>query len=447
MGDPRDTTKTGKSVLTLYGSVSKTYVPANAPAGGGGNGHFTSRLAHGRSGGSGLHQQVSPTAKVYDPQPGYSLSELWDGGLCISEARFLADFAYGPQAVIEETGKRIDDIMEGLLPGLLMVGCVVGVCTLLGGVIGGAVGFLAFGAGAAPGAAIGAEVGFDAGMALVTWVGLGFLIVYVAESLGEVSSLMVEGVGLAWDARGKPPAARAAGVHAGAKKMGRAIGVFVRVLLEAIVLYLLEKGAPYVAARLSELVGKLKASKLGSGFAEWVLKNYRGLIEDPKVNPKLRTKKGGAPTETTTEAPVTPGKAKVKESPAKKSQPQEGATKKKATKKGKDRKPINSEYAGKTYPASKLPPELQSKYPDGVKFTKDGYPDFSPYAEKSVPVEGLKGNTSSDFTKANKAANIKRKPEGYTWHHHQDGKTMQLVPTDLHDAVRHSGGASLLRNK
>lgn len=126
--------------------------------------------------------------------------------------------------------------------------------------------------------------------------------------------------------------------------------------------------------------------------------------------------------------------------------PKKSATKK-ATKKGTQRRPINSKYAGKNYPASKLPPKLRSKYPNGVNFTKDGYPDFSPYAQKSVPVEGLKGNTGSDFTRANKAAGLKRTPEGYTWHHHQDGKTMQLVPTDLHDAVRHTGGASILRNK
>lgn len=34
---------------------------------------------------------------------------------------------------------------------------------------------------------------------------------------------------------------------------------------------------------------------------------------------------------------------------------------------------------------------------------------------------------------------------GYTWHHVEDGKTMMLVPTDLHQAVRHTGGAALLR--
>ena len=34
---------------------------------------------------------------------------------------------------------------------------------------------------------------------------------------------------------------------------------------------------------------------------------------------------------------------------------------------------------------------------------------------------------------------------GYTWHHLEDGKTLILIPTDLHNAYRHTGGASLLR--
>lgn len=36
-------------------------------------------------------------------------------------------------------------------------------------------------------------------------------------------------------------------------------------------------------------------------------------------------------------------------------------------------------------------------------------------------------------------------PAGYTWHHVEDGRTMLLVPSDLHSAVRHTGGASLIR--
>jgi hypothetical protein len=32
-----------------------------------------------------------------------------------------------------------------------------------------------------------------------------------------------------------------------------------------------------------------------------------------------------------------------------------------------------------------------------------------------------------------------------TWHHHQDGARMQLVPTDLHSNIPHAGGASAAR--
>ncbi|MEO2078270.1 MAG: DNRLRE domain-containing protein [Bacillus sp. (in: firmicutes)] len=103
---------------------------------------------------------------------------------------------------------------------------------------------------------------------------------------------------------------------------------------------------------------------------------------------------------------------------------------------------INKKYAGQTY---NLSGDLSKKYPDGVKFTNDGFPDFSPYSKAKVQIEGLKGNTSSDFTAANKAIGIKSTPSGYTWHHVEDGRTLMLVPTDLHQAVRHTGGAALIR--
>ncbi|WP_370221743.1 HNH endonuclease [Cytobacillus sp.] len=40
---------------------------------------------------------------------------------------------------------------------------------------------------------------------------------------------------------------------------------------------------------------------------------------------------------------------------------------------------------------------------------------------------------------------LKNTPAGYTWHHVEDGKTMMLVPSDIHGEVRHTGGASLIR--
>ncbi|WP_094604641.1 hypothetical protein SPSIL_021360 [Sporomusa silvacetica DSM 10669] len=104
---------------------------------------------------------------------------------------------------------------------------------------------------------------------------------------------------------------------------------------------------------------------------------------------------------------------------------------------------INKKYAGQVY---ELEGSLATKYPNGVRFTEEGFPDFAPYAEARVRVSDLKGNTGSDFTAANKAAGFSETPAGYTWHHAEDGQTMLLVPTELHTAIRHTGGAALLRN-
>jgi RHS repeat-associated protein len=104
------------------------------------------------------------------------------------------------------------------------------------------------------------------------------------------------------------------------------------------------------------------------------------------------------------------------------------------------RKPINSHYADSLYELTD--PTLNAKYPGGVRFTEDGFPDFSLYATYEVEIDMI-GNTTTDFSAANKAAGLMSTPRGYTWHHHQDGKTMLLVPSDLHNAVRHTGGVAV----
>ena len=103
---------------------------------------------------------------------------------------------------------------------------------------------------------------------------------------------------------------------------------------------------------------------------------------------------------------------------------------------------INKKYAGKTF---KLSGDLGEKYPKGVNFSNEGFPDFEPYSIKKVTINNLEGDAYYDFIKANEAVGYSSTPTGYTWHHVEDGKTMLLVPSDLHGAVRHTGGASLIR--
>jgi hypothetical protein len=109
------------------------------------------------------------------------------------------------------------------------------------------------------------------------------------------------------------------------------------------------------------------------------------------------------------------------------------------------RLPSNWRYAGKTYYLKD--PRLAAKYPKGVPFTESAGADFSQYAIKRVQVKGLTADYAIDEALANKAAGLARTPPGFTWHHVEDCVTMELVPSDLHGAVPHTGGGAILRSK
>jgi filamentous hemagglutinin len=108
--------------------------------------------------------------------------------------------------------------------------------------------------------------------------------------------------------------------------------------------------------------------------------------------------------------------------------------------------PVNYEYAGGVYSFGGKDTELHKKYPEGVRFDSAGFPDFSPYAKETVEID-MKGNYTTDFTDASKKAGLREIPDGFTWHHHQDCKTMQLVPDDLHGDVKHSGGCAVIKGR
>lgn len=62
--------------------------------------------------------------------------------------------------------------------------------------------------------------------------------------------------------------------------------------------------------------------------------------------------------------------------------------------------------------------------------------DFDKVYERVAKQKGLKNKTQGKkYLKDN----------GLTPHHHQAGKTIELIPTALHKNIPHSGGASKLR--
>jgi RHS repeat-associated protein len=86
---------------------------------------------------------------------------------------------------------------------------------------------------------------------------------------------------------------------------------------------------------------------------------------------------------------------------------------------------------------------------------RNGYPDFSDHMNHPSGVTQVNITQSTDrkadFAAANAAAGHpewgNQPPPNYTWHHHENGSTMQLVPRDVHGDFTHAGGVSTVKNQ
>ena len=86
-----------------------------------------------------------------------------------------------------------------------------------------------------------------------------------------------------------------------------------------------------------------------------------------------------------------------------------------------------------------------------VSYSAEGYPDFSDYlyngtlGKNSTEIE-YSGNRDIDIRNANNAAGFHSTPDGYTWHHVEDARTMQLVLSEVHKLFPHTGGFSIFNH-
>ena len=108
---------------------------------------------------------------------------------------------------------------------------------------------------------------------------------------------------------------------------------------------------------------------------------------------------------------------------------------------------------GKANPDENTWRDILNKYGvDRISF-KDGEPDFSEICKGTVEIEPFSDSRTDNFDKADiELAKQKgctpedvakwRKENGYTWHECKDMKTMQKVPSEVHNNVPHSGGIS-----
>lgn len=109
------------------------------------------------------------------------------------------------------------------------------------------------------------------------------------------------------------------------------------------------------------------------------------------------------------------------------------------------------EEGGKIYPLDDGSVIYETSDGTRVTYDKKGYPDFSPHELDRTTLKGGFEGRSKDFKKANEqtgreefgSKSPKAGNKKCTWHHNEDGKTMQLVPYDIHKKFSHSGGISL----
>jgi hypothetical protein len=83
---------------------------------------------------------------------------------------------------------------------------------------------------------------------------------------------------------------------------------------------------------------------------------------------------------------------------------------------------------------------------------RNGFPDYSPYSRGQVDIP-MAGD-SKDFAAADKAMREKlgdpnwKRPPDCTWHHNENGVTMELIPKNVHAtgggaSTPHMGGAAM----
>lgn len=114
-----------------------------------------------------------------------------------------------------------------------------------------------------------------------------------------------------------------------------------------------------------------------------------------------------------------------------------------------NRKVANFANAGRNFELPEGP--LRDKYPLGIDYDREGFPIFDPWVIAEVDIR-MRGS-AADFDAAERAFNpewkrgMPRIGEDYlVWHHLQDGRTMQLIPRDLNENIRHTGGDAIVRH-
>ncbi len=119
--------------------------------------------------------------------------------------------------------------------------------------------------------------------------------------------------------------------------------------------------------------------------------------------------------------------------------------------------PEGEHVPGKANPENQTWDEILDEYDIEDVVFKDGEPDFTPVSKGDVEIKEFSTTRSDNFDKADMALAEQRgcnpedvqrwrKENGYTWHEKGDMKTMQKVPSKVHNNIPHQGGIAAAKN-
>lgn len=182
---------------------------------------------------------------------GRALNESWD---------------HVARIVRQETDVVIDALVDLILPILAL-----GIAVLVAGVV--------FSGGV-----------FALGLALLEWLGLGFLAVEIGCALAVVGGYTSRGARRAVNSLFVPPHQRSEELTLAATDFARAQAELIKAVLMGIVALLLKNSAVTSSrkAGLPELLATVRKSRLGEGFAGWLESNWQALVGNAKLRPPVQ---------------------------------------------------------------------------------------------------------------------------------------------------------------
>ncbi len=183
----------------------------------------------------------------------------------VAAAVYRAYSSYEYKACERLAVKDVTALKQGFLQGLLYSLAIVAGSITAGAVIGGIIGFfLTAGAGTGFGAFAGGEIGFSVGMAILDYLGIGALVLYIAPELPGVISMAKDGVEIAWNAGHDPKRPRETDIDLAAQKLSEAQAYLLEIVVAAALIWILFKSA---AAQTGKISGGVKgAIKDPAGF-------------------------------------------------------------------------------------------------------------------------------------------------------------------------------------